>query len=205
MGVGSTVWLGEKPDPDDYFYASARFSGYVDVGGPGGEQLDDATLHDALKWAREHSDVVLLRLLDTGHFSAGARHPDSKMLVWDDNAVVRPRRVHGLEMLDNTESDPPVLWDLRFHPRAGVDHDAFAAYLRRDRRVEPVPDDARPASDGGVRVFVRASTKAQAEAIAAQLDDAALEHAERKVPTGGWWNRGPVVYPHAPDAPVAFG
>jgi hypothetical protein len=206
MAAETVVWLTERPDAYDYFYASGRFSGHVEPGSPGGEQLDDATLDEALRWARARSDVVLLRLVDSGHFSAGARHLDPEMPVWDDNTSVGPRRLRGLEMLDNSESDPPVLWDLRLHqPHVGVDRDAFEAFIQRDSRVEPAPDDARPASDGAVRAFVRASTQAQAEVIAAELHEAALRHAEREKPSSGWWKRGCSVYPHAPNAPVGFG
>ena len=96
MGDGAIVYLTETPDPNDYFCASGRFSGSVVVGDQDGEQLDDATLDEALSWARERADVVLLRLHDSPplrHFSAGARHADANGPVWDDSTVVRPRRL----------------------------------------------------------------------------------------------------------------
>ena len=72
--------------------------------------------------------MVLIRLFDSdGGYSAESRNPDPDALPgWDDDAVVRRRRPTSLEMLDNTESDPPVLWDLRFYTDAMVDHKAFA-------------------------------------------------------------------------------
>jgi hypothetical protein len=110
-------------------------------------------------------------------------------------------------MLDNNETDPPVLWDVRFYTDAMMDHDAFAAYVQDDPRASPAPDDATPASDDrGIRVFVRASTWAQAEAIATELFEQGRQRFRTRPPSGGWWSSAGIsVYPHAPDAPVRFG
>ena len=153
--------------------------------------------------------MVLIRLFDSdGGYSAESRNPDPDALPgWDDDAVVRRRRPTGLEMLDNTESDPPVLWDLRFYTDAMVDHDAFAAYLQQDSRATPAPADATRASDDrGIRVFVRASTWAQANAIATELFEQGRQRCRSEPPSGGWWSSAGVsTYPHAPHGPVRFG
>jgi hypothetical protein len=150
---------------------------------------------------------VLIRLFDSDYYSAGSRNPDpSAFAAWDDNVVVRRRRPRGLEMLDNTESDPPVPWDVRFYPDAMVDHEAFATYVQQHPRAAPAPGDATPVSDAGVRIFVRASTWAQAQVLATELFEEGRQRFGRKPPAGGWWRRGGVsVYPHAPDARVRFG
>ena len=217
VSAPTAVLLREESDPDDLLarvppadlYASGRFSGYDDLGeGRPGERLADATLEDALEWARERAEVVLIRLFDSDCYSAGSRNPDPDVLPdWDEDTVVRRRRPRGHEMLDNTESDPPVLWDVRFYPGVMVDGDAFAAYVQQDSRTAPTPDDATPASDDrGVRVFVRASTWAQADAMATELFEEARQRFPAKPLSGGWWStEGISVYPHAPDAPVRFG
>jgi hypothetical protein len=217
MNPASAVVLREEADSDEplarvpptELYASGRFSGYVDLGdGRPGEQLGDAPLEDALEWARQRAEVVLIRLFDGDYYSAGSRNPDPGVLPdWDDDTVVRRRRPRGLEMLDNTESDPPVLWDLRFYPGVRVDHDAFAAFVRQDPRVVPAPDDATPASDDrGIRVFVLVSTWAQADEIAAELFEQGRQRFRTVPPPGGWWATvGVSVYPHAPGARVRFG
>lgn len=213
------VLLREKPDPDEELlarvalkdiYASGRFSGYVDLGGGRlGDQLGDATVEGALEWARKRAEVVLVQLFDRGgHYSAGSRNPDPDAFPeWDDGTVVKRRRPRGLEMLDNSESDPPVLWDLRFYPDATMDHDAFSAYVHEDPRAVPVPDNATPASDDrGIRVFVRASTWAQADAIATELFDEGGTRFRTEPAPRGWWSRAGIsVYPHAPDAALQFG
>lgn len=213
------VLLREKPDPDEELlarvpvnsiYASARFWGYVDLGGGRlGDQLGDATVEEALDWARKRAEVVLVRLFDRGgHYSAGSRNPDPDAFPeWDDGTVVKRRRPRGLEMLDNSESDPPVPWDLRFYTDAMMDHDAFTAYVQQDPRAVPVPDDATPASDDrGIRVFVRASTWAQADAIARKLFDEGRTRFRTEPAPGGWWSSAGIsVYPHAPDAALRFG
>jgi hypothetical protein len=110
-------------------------------------------------------------------------------------------------MLDNSETDPPVLWDVRFYTDAMMDHDAFAAFVQRDSRATPAPDDATPASDDrGIRVFVRASTWAQADAIATELFEEGRQRFHTRPPSGAWWSSAGIsVYPHAPGAPVQFG
>ncbi|HET7049104.1 MAG TPA: hypothetical protein VFI54_12650 [Solirubrobacteraceae bacterium] len=199
--------LARVPPPD--LYASGRFSGYVDLGeGRPGEQLGDASIEEPLKWARERAEVVLIRLFDSDYYSAGSRNPDPGVLPdWEDGTVVGRRRPRGLEMLDSTDSDPPVLWDLRLYPGAAVDPNAFAAFVQQDPRAVPVPDDATPASDDrGVRVFVWASTWAQAHAVATELFEEGRQRFCTDPPSGGWWATvGISVYPHAPGAAVRFG
>lgn len=139
----------------------------------------------------------------------GSRNPDPDAFPdWNDYAVVERRRPTGLEMLDNTESDPPVLWDLRFYTDAMVDHDAFAAYVcSRDARATPAPADATRASDcRGIRVFVRASTWAEAKAIATELLEQGRQRCRSEPPSGRWWSSAGVsTYPHARHGPVRFG
>jgi signal peptidase I len=97
MDGGMIAWLSEIPGPDDYFFASGCFSGTVTTAeGDAEEQLKDATLDDALCWARERAEVVRLGLHDRRRFSAGTRHIDSELPVWEDGTVVEPRHLTEL-------------------------------------------------------------------------------------------------------------
>lgn len=121
---------------------------------------------------------------------------------------VVPRRPRSLEALDNTEDDPPVLWDVLLRPGYGVDATAFQNAVEADARTLPVPPEAQSDRIEGVRVLVRVSTQQQAWAIAEELANAgwlaagpmALPPLDEPVQS-----RGYEVYPFAPDAPVLLG
>jgi len=197
---GRVAWLAENSAEDDFLFASARFRGYIDLDPGVGEQLEDATLEDALAWAGERASVVLIRLCDSDYFSAGEENPDPESFPqWPaDRIEVVPRRPRGLEALDNTEKDPPVLWDLRFTPDAAVDERVFREVLEADPRTLAVPAAHADESVDGVRVLVRVSTEEQARAIAEELSNAghaAAEPASRS--RDDFWVRGWQIYPFA--------
>ena len=203
------AWLAEGGSDDDPLFASARFGGYIDLGRRPGEQIEGASVHDALAWARARAPVVLIRLWDSDYFSAGERNPNPKRYPdWPEDLVPLPRRPKGLEVLDNTEDDPPVLWDVRLRHGYGRDAAAFRAAIERDPRALPVPAELHDATLSGIRVTVRASTVRQAWSIAEALFDTACASAgPPRLPP----DRGPhvaagyEVYPIAPDAPIMFG
>jgi hypothetical protein len=207
------AWLAENSADDDFLFASARFRGYIDLGPGVGDEIEDASIDEALVWARERATVVLVRLWDSDYFSAGERNPDpDRYREWPpDGLDVRPRRPRGLEALDNTEADPPALWDLRLAAHPAVDLGAFRLAVKADPRTLPAEEQPdRPQDD--VRVLIRASTLKHASAIAEELTEAANEAADpgsrlrsNTKAGGGWFRRGPQVYPYAPDAPVRFG
>jgi hypothetical protein len=207
------AWLAENPADDDFLFASGRFRGYIALGPGVGEELHDASVDEALAWARGRAPAVLIRLWDSDYFSAGERNPDpARYEEWPPSDLdVRPRRPHGLQALDNTESDPPVLWDVRLTPDPAVDHTEFRLSVERDPRALQVPLRAvEPHPE--IRVLVRASTQAQAGSIAEELTDTAHEAADpgsrlrsRDRANRGWVRSGPRVYPYAPDARVRFG
>jgi hypothetical protein len=110
MDGGMVAWLSEIPGPDDYFFASGRFSGAVTTAeGDDEEQLEDATLDDALCWARERAEVVRLRLHDRRQFSAGTLHVESHLPVWEDGTVVEPRRLSELTVRVPSGAMAPTL------------------------------------------------------------------------------------------------
>jgi hypothetical protein len=175
-----------------------------------GEELEGAPLDEALRWARERARVVLVRLWDSDYFSAGDVNPDPKRFpLWAGESLdVQPRRPRGLAALDNTVSDPPVLWDLRLHAGEGADDAAFRDAVESDHRALPVPPEAADYQFVGVRVFVGASTQDQAWAIAEEIAQRAWQAGgplERAMPQEPIRARAYEVYPYAPDSSVAFG
>ena len=110
MGEGLVVWLTELADPDDYFHATARFSGHLDDGSEVGEELADEPLADALGWARERAEVVVVQMRDSPqYFSAGARHIDATMPVWDDSIEVAARHLRELTLRVPSGAMAPTL------------------------------------------------------------------------------------------------
>ena len=208
------AWLAENSDGGDFLLASGRFRGYIDLGPGVGDELLDAGLEEALEWARERAPVVLIRLWDSDYFSAGERNPEpGRFQEWPAEGIgVRRRRPRGLGALDNTEGDPPVAWDVRLTADPAVDQGAFRSAVEADPRTEVLSGDPINAGSREIRVVVRASTQAQAWAIAKHLSDAANNLADpggqlrsRNRAGRAWVRSGPQVYPFAPDARVRFG
>jgi hypothetical protein len=210
-----SAWIAEDSADDDFLLASGRFRAHIeiDLGDESrlGEELEDASLEEALQWARQRAPRVLVRLWDTDYFSAGEINPDPERFspLPPDALTAGPRRPRGLEALDNTEKDPPVLWDVRLHAQDGADEAAFRAVVEADPRTHPVPPEAIDGRLQGVRVLVQASTQDQAGAIADEISQHAQRASGAPIPTpppGGWMlAAGYEVYPFAPDAPVIFG
>jgi hypothetical protein len=198
------AWIAEDSDGDDGLMAAGRFSGHIEDGDDPDAAIEDASLDEALAWARECCDVVLIRLWDSDYYSAGTTNPDpGEYAEWvDPPEPIRRRRPRGLEALDNTEDSPPVPWDVRLSASWLSDEELLEA-VRRDERAEPVPEDPRHAKATGARVFVRAPTRRQAEAIAEDMLDRAL--ATLRGAGSGGFSDGYQVYPYSPDAPVIFG
>lgn len=118
-----------------------------------GEQIEDASLEEALAWGRARSDVVLIRLWDSDYFSAGAVNPDpSEYPEWVDRPVER-RRPRGLAALDNTEDSPPAPWDVRI--AAGGGEVRMIVYTPTLRQAEAVADRMARACPrpGGYEVY----------------------------------------------------
>lgn len=207
-------WLAENSAKDDFLFASGRFRGYIDLQPGVGDELEDASVEEALEWARGRARVVLIRLWDSDYFSAGERNPDpGRFQEWPAEGIeVRPRRPRGLEALDNSETDPPALWDVRLTVDPAVDGDLFRSTMEADPRTLPMPGGRIHESVDEVRVLVRTSTRAQAWAVANDLSHAGHEAADpgsrlrSRDRAGRAWSRsGCQVYPYAPTAPVHFG
>jgi hypothetical protein len=201
----TVAWIAEDPDPDDHLMASGRFSAHVESDAGVGDEIEHVPVDEAIRWARERCEVVLIRLYDSDYHSAGSRNPDpGEHPPWTDRAVER-RRPRGLEMLDNTEADPPVAWDVRFSAAFASRRRVLKAVLEDDR-VEPIPADVRDEQASGAQVVIQASTRDQAHAIA----DAVLWERVHPLLRRRPWRRGIThsgfeVYPLSPESPVRFG
>jgi hypothetical protein len=55
----------------------ARPYGHIDLGSGIGEEGEWETVEEAIAWARERVDVVLVRVGYSDYYSAGTVHPDS--------------------------------------------------------------------------------------------------------------------------------
>lgn len=88
--AGRTAWVAEITDARDPSRPAARFATHWedDATGDHAEGPADASLDDALGWAREHAAVVFLHLAGGGGmFSAGDEHPDGEVPQWTGGPV----------------------------------------------------------------------------------------------------------------------
>jgi hypothetical protein len=174
-----TVFITEDHDPDDGLIWTGRFSGYLDRGRRVAEEFEGLSVEEALAWGRARCDVVLVRPGDTGwYFSAGARNPDPEECPpWPADGL-RPlrRRARGFEALDNTEDDPPALWDVRLsgyaeQPGAGA---RLEDVVRAHPRVSSVQVPAPGYPELSAAFLISAPTQEQAKQIADEIVTRAL-------------------------------
>jgi hypothetical protein len=153
-----TVWITEDFDDREFGYLTGLFSAHWQ--GPDdehelGPQL--APVEEALAWARERADVVLIRSGESDYYSAGARQPEGRELPeWPAGAQFTRRRAPSAAYLDRTEDDEPILWQIRLHvsipvQKLGEFPAAFSRAVAADGRVvDPAPYvDPEVESSGG--------------------------------------------------------
>lgn len=157
------VWLSEDEDDRDWGVFTGRISGYWDTGGDApAEELADGSVDEAITWGRARAPVVLIRLGDDGfYYSAGERNPQpSEYPPWPTGGIrVERRRLRTHEFPDDTEYDPPILWDVRLSlSLEGADQRRFrAAVLADPRALEAPADKLRPLPDESGYWFGRAA------------------------------------------------
>jgi hypothetical protein len=84
--------------------ATGRFSGSLQTEREIGDATDDGlSLAEAVRWARERADPVVVRI--------AGEEPCVDTAV-DLSRELRRRRPAGWEFLDRTSADPPILWDV---------------------------------------------------------------------------------------------
>jgi hypothetical protein len=182
-----TVWIAEDVDRADSLLLTGRFSGYLDGDGRVQDEFEDLAAEDAIEWGRARAAKVLIRTGDSGrYFSAGERNPNPRRFQeWPPSDLrLEPRRPSGFEALDNTERDPPTLWDV---------------YISAD-----LPG-ARGRQARSAAFLVEASTLEQAREMANRILSDALAALAEELPAsdGQGLVAGAEVYPHPPGKPVS--
>jgi hypothetical protein len=204
-----TVWIAEDHDSTDSLLLTGRFSGYLERDGRLKDRFEDLEAEDAIAWGRARAEKVLIRTGDSGcYFSAGERNPDPhEHPEWSPaDPRLERRRPGGFEALDNTESDPPTLWDVRIS--ADLPNQTSATLFHDRIRSDPAVRNAEapaPGYPGASAAFlVEASTLSQAHAMANRiLSDALATLAEALPATEGYgFVAGAEVYPHRLGKPV---
>jgi hypothetical protein len=207
---GGTVWIAEDVDRMDSLLLTGRFSGYLERGGRTRDQFEDLEAEEAISWGRARAAKVLIRTGDSGcYFSAGERNPDPHEYPdWSPAGLrLERRRPRGFEALDNIESDPPALWDVRitadlpWPPDADPFHDRIRSHPAAHNTQTPAPGYPAPSAS----FLVEASTLKQAQEIANRMLQEALGALAEALPTsdaGYSMMSGAEVYPHRPGRPV---
>jgi hypothetical protein len=205
-----TVWIAEDVDREDSLLLTGRFSGYLDRGERLEERFEDLDAEDAIAWGSARASTVLIRTGDSGcYFSAGEHNPNPERFPEWSSADLRleRRRPRGFEALDNTERDPPVLWDVRIQADLAPPQDMGPFHERI--RTHPAVQDPRVPAPGypapSAAFLVAASTHKHAQEIADVILTEAVAVIVDALPSShlGSWTCGAEVYPHRPGKPVS--
>ena len=155
-------------------------------------------MEDAIAWGRARASTVLIRTGDSGcYFSAGEHNPDAQEFpAWPPAGLrLERRRPRGFEALDNTEGDPPVLWDVRI--TVDLPHPADMGRFGESIRTHPAARGVQVPAPGyhvpSAAFLVEASTRGQAEQIANRVLGQALAPFLAALPTtpAGYVMSGP--------------
>jgi hypothetical protein len=194
-----TVFIAEETDAREPYWFSGRFSAHWEHrrrhrDGPMGVPADEAIV-----WGRKQADQVLIRLVDSDYYSAGAK-PVEDLEPWPEGTVVEPRRQPGMEHLDLVAREP-VAWEVRLpywisRRRTETDLADLCAAVEAD----PAASEVRVEVERGERVeailgfAVRARTHAEALEVVLAIERRAREEVPYpgdELPAGD----GPFVIP----------
>jgi hypothetical protein len=182
-----------------------RFSGYLDRGDRPVEEFQDRSAEEAIAWGRERAAVVLIRTGESDYYSAGEHNPE-QLPTWPPPGLsLRRRRVAGFEALDNTEDDPPVVWNVRVQADlpGAVDARPFHERVRTSPAVQNVQAPAPGYPPVSAAFLVQAATRDQAEAVADTVVDEAMREIRGSIAeTEGCLTLDVEVYPHRPGESV---
>jgi hypothetical protein len=204
-----TVWIAEDRDPHEQLLLTGRFSGHLEIGEDAGEAFEDLPVDAAIGWGRERATVVLIRTGDGDYHSAGDHNPDPEQLPpWPPSGLrLERRRPRGFEAIDNTEDDPPVLWDVRIE--ASVSEDVDAIPFHDEVRLHPAARDPQAPAPGypatSATFLVEAATQKQAQEIAEGIAGEAVQALLDATTEPGLeraFTYAAEVYPHRPGEPV---
>ena len=203
------VCIAEEEDLDDIYMLTGLFYGHHERDDEiAGEEFEGLTAEEAIAWGRARAPVVLIRTGASGiYLSAGHENPDGDPVWPPPDLRLGRRRIPGFEPLDNTEDDPPVLWDVRVAVNAPrlARTKPFRDAVRRHPAVRHVQAPAPGYQPASAAFLVEASTIGQARRIAGQihaqawgvLQDDRLARLRGKAVLSGY-----EVYPHRPGHPV---
>jgi hypothetical protein len=113
--MSRTVFIAEVEDSEyageenDHFL-TGRFHGHVDAGHRITDSFEDLSLDEALAWARERADRIVVRV---GYGPAYAIGFESESrLPWPSEGLPQPvrRRTPDEEWKDRTDADPDATW-----------------------------------------------------------------------------------------------
>jgi hypothetical protein len=204
--LGGTVFIAESLDLEDSFMLTGLFAGHLERDDDVGAEFEDLPVDEAIAWGRERATVVLIRTGDSDYFSAGIENPD-QLPEWPSSAsALGRRRVRGFEAMDNTDDDPPVLWDVRVEAMSpGLGR---AKRFRRAVQAHHMTQNVRAPAPGYSRAsaafLVEASTVEQARKVADEVVEQALKalgpkfSRQRKIGVVSGYE----VYPHRPEMDV---
>lgn len=115
----SVVFIGEDDERVDVegsvfgdWYLTGRFSGFRDTGASRvTQQFEDLSLDEALAWARERADRIVVRIGHDAHYVIGGE-PDEHHLRWPAGGIAPPvrRRAPHEAWKGRTDADPDATW-----------------------------------------------------------------------------------------------
>jgi hypothetical protein len=186
-----TAFVWEDVDDTDPDICAGRWSTYWEGGGAHLQGPQGVSAQQAIAWAREHADVVLVMPADSDvHYSAGQRRPEPEgwgswdFPPWPEGQELPRRRASGMEYLDRTHDAVPIAWRIEGGGMGPLtDPMSFAAsYAQALRADDAVVDVLATALVGGAGRYeceftVLAATIDEADDIARGVTDRAVEAA----------------------------
>jgi hypothetical protein len=208
LASDGTVWISEDADRDEPMLLRGRFSGHLEQDKRLRETFHGLEADEAVAWGRARAATVLIRTGDSDYYSAGERNPDPEAYpVWPPPHIrLERRRPRGFEALDNTERDPPVLWDVRLQVEAS--NQLGASAFREEIRSHPAALSVQTPAPGypiaSAALLIETATYNQATEVANGILQKALEAFAETLPKNGARSfcGGVEVYPHRPSSPV---
>jgi hypothetical protein len=109
------VFIAEDEDSvfdgnDVDHFLTGRFSGYLDKGERVWDSFEDLSLNEALAWARERADRIVVRIGYGPTYAIGFE--SASRLPWPSDGLAEPvrRRTPDEEWKDRTDADPDATW-----------------------------------------------------------------------------------------------
>lgn len=194
-------------EEDEEHFLLARFTCVWDTGEAAHDGPKDAHFQEALAWARDRADEVIV-CLGSERFSAGKKRVAALPNLPEPMLPPSRRRDPDYWYLDRTVDDPPIDWpvELDLHHGAKIPGEAASAFVNAiatDPRVSHVRRRRRPIRLAAmpleeikdaiqVSALLRARTYGEAEEIVDHLFQKARSAAGQRavLPDGAVWYGG---------------